>query len=61
MLRASLKESYETKLREKDQDLTVLRREMLEAVTKFSSDKQDWELELAKREYEWTEEKVKQV
>ena len=43
MLRVSLTEAYDSQLKEKDGDLIVLRREMLEAVTKFSEEKQHWE------------------
>lgn len=58
MLRASLSDTYEIKCREKEEDLIVLRREMLEAVTKFSSDKQHWEREIEQKNYELHDEKV---
>ena len=58
MLRVSITEAYEAKCKEKDGDLVVLRREMLEAVTKFSSDKQYWEQSLEQKEDELQEEKV---
>ena len=58
MLRVSLTEAYEAKCREKDGDLVVLRREMLEAVTKFSADKQYWEQSLQQKEEELQDEKV---
>ena len=58
MLRASLSDTYEIKCREKEEDLIVLRREMLEAVTKFSSDKQHWEQEIEQKNYELQDEKV---
>ena len=58
MLRVSLTEAYEAKCREKDEDLVVLRREMLEAVTKFSSDEQYWKQILGQKERELHDEKV---
>ena len=58
MLRASLSDTYEIKCREKEEDLMVLRREMLEAVTKFSSDKEHWEREIEQKNYELHDEKV---
>ena len=58
MLRTSLSDTYEIKCREKEEDLIVLRREMLEAVTKFSSDKQHWEREIEQKNYELHDEKV---
>ena len=58
MLRASLSDTYEIKCREKEENLIVLRREMLEAVTKFSSDKQHWEREIEQKNYELHDEKV---
>ena len=61
MLRVSLTETYEAQNREKDSDLMVLRREMLEAVTKFSSDKQQWERALEQKEDELLEEKVRNL
>ena len=57
-LRVSLTEAYEAKCREKEEDLVVLRREMLEAVTKFSSDKHYWEKILEQKEDEFQDEKV---
>jgi len=59
MLRVSLTEAYEAKCREKEEDLVVLRREMLEGVTKFSSDKQYWEQILEQKEDELQDEKVR--
>ena len=61
MLRASLSDTYEIKCREKEEDLIVLRREMLEAVTKFSSDKQHWEREIEQKNYELHDEKVNYI
>ena len=58
MLRASLSDTYEIKCREKEEDLMVLRREMLEAVTKFSTDKEHWEREIEQKNYELHDEKV---
>jgi hypothetical protein len=59
MLRVSVTEAYEAKCKEKEEDLVVLRREMLEAVTKFSSDKQYWEKILDQKEDELQDEKVR--
>ena len=61
MLRVSLTETYEAQSREKDSDLIVLRREMLDAVTTFSSDKQQWEQALEQKEEELLEVKVKKL
>ena len=58
MLRVSLTEAYEAQLKEKDSDLKVLRREMLEAVTSFSAEKQKLEKVLQQKEGEWLEERV---
>ena len=58
MLRVSLTEVYESQLKEKDGDLNVLRREMLEAVTKFSGEKQHWEKAFLQNEQELQHEKV---
>ena len=58
MLRVSLTEVYESQLKEKDGDLNVLRREMLEAVTKFSGEKQHWEQVFLQSEQELQHVKV---
>ena len=58
MLRVSLNEAYDSQLKEKDGDLNVLRREMLEAVTKFSGEKQHWEQLFLQKEEELQDEKV---
>ena len=58
MLRVSLTEEYDSQLKEKDGDLIVLRREMLEAVTKFSEEKQHWEQVFLQKEEELQDEKV---
>ena len=58
MLRVSLTEAYDSQLKEKDGDLIVLRREMLEAVTKFSEEKQHWEQVFLQKEEELQDEKV---
>ena len=58
MLRVSLTEVYESQLKEKDGDLNVLRREMLEAVTKFSGEKQHWEQVFLQTEQELQHVKV---
>ena len=58
MLRVSLTEAYESQVKEKDGDLNVLRREMLEAVTKFNGEKQHWEHVLLQKEQELQHEKV---
>ena len=58
MLRVSLSEVYESQLKEKDGDLNVLRREMLEAVTKFSGEKQHWEQAFLQNEQNLQQEKV---
>ena len=57
MLRVSLTEAYDSQLKEKDGDLIVLRREMLEAVTKFSEEKQHWEQVFLQKEEELQDEK----
>ena len=59
MLRASLTEAYEAQSREKDNDLKMLRREMIEAMTKFASEKQAIEKALDDKEAELTESKVR--
>ena len=58
MLRVSLTEAYDSQLKEKDGDLIVLRREMVEAVTKFSEEKQHWEQVFLQKEEELQDEKV---
>ena len=58
MLRVSLTETFDAQIREKDSDLIVLRREMLEAITKFSSDKQQLEKALEQKDDELQKEKV---
>ena len=59
MLRVSLTEAYESQVKEKDGDLNVLRREMLEAVTKFNVEKQHWESVFLQKEQELQHEKVR--
>ena len=59
MLRVSLTEAYESQVKEKDGDLNVLRREMLEAVTKFNGEKQNWENVFIQKEQELQHEKVR--
>ena len=61
MLRVSLTEAYEAQLKEKDSDLKVLRREMLEAVASFSAEKQKLEKVLQQKEGEWLEERVRNL
>ena len=61
MLRVSLTEAYEAQLKEKDSDLKVLRREMLQAVTSFSAEKQKLEKVLQQKEGEWLEERVRNL
>ena len=58
MLRVSMTEAYESQVKEKDGDLNVLRREMLEAVTKFNGEKQHWEHVFLQKEQELQHEKV---
>jgi len=57
MLRVSLTEAYESQVKEKDGDLNVLRREMLEAVTKFNGEKQHWEHVFLQKEQDLQHEK----
>ena len=59
MLRVSMTEAYESQVKEKDGDLNVLRREMLEAVTKFNGEKQHWENVFLQKEQELQHEKVR--